>query len=426
MSALAILLATLLLALDEHIPNEALANNWLILHVDRGSVQSMLLGIAGATVGIIGVVFSITLVPLTIASSQFGPVLLRNYLRDVGTQVVLGTYCATTIYALWLFLLLPVNLTSATVPQVSVTCALLLLLVCLGMLVYLFNHIAVSLQASNVVQRIGDELAYAITEMYPVRGKNGDPNSAASAAIGLLVEHEGQTVLSNAAGYIRAVDIDALVGLADAYDLVLLLRQPVGSFLAPGRPLALARCARRIEFTLEDAVNDAFLLGGYRTLVQDVGFGIMSLVVIASRALSPAINDPVTPLMCLDRLGMALGMMAEREQPAPYHYSADGRLRVIAPQRTFAELADLAFNRIRQDGSGSAEVLIYMLSTLATVATYASTDAHYQALSRHMRLVEESAQQGIPNSMDRERVHHHFEMALQKIEPIDAPAVATS
>lgn len=415
LSLLAVVLATLLFLVDEWIPNRTLTRALLVAHLEPESVRTTLLGIASGAVGIVGVVFSVTLVPLTIASSQFGPVLLRNYLRDLGTQLVMGMYCATVCYALWLVLLLPVSLSAETVPQLAITFGIAMLLVCLALLIYLFHHTAVSLQASTVVERIGEELLAVVREAFPPKGEGRGLTWTASASLGHteLAEHQGQVLHASSTGYVRAVDLERLVRLAEDHDLILAVHAAPGAFVATGGVLALAWPAEQAGAELEDAANDAFLLGPYRTPVQDVEFGMMSLVVVASRALSAAINDPVTPILCLDRLGVALGLVAAGEQPSAYHHDHDGRLRVVLQPQNFTSLAGVAFDRIRQYGRTDAPLLIHLLTTIAAVGAHTTAEAQRAVLGRHAQKVVETAD--VFCEADREQVAQAYARTLRAL-----------
>jgi uncharacterized membrane protein len=138
---------------------------WLYFD-DRASVRSLLLTIAASTIGIVGVVFSIMMVPLTIAASQFGPRLLRNFLRDTGTQITLGTFTATFLFCMLVILQLRGE-ANRPLPQFSVSVGLLLGVASFAMLIYFINHVAVSVQASVVVAEVSSELHVAIDRELP-------------------------------------------------------------------------------------------------------------------------------------------------------------------------------------------------------------------------------------------------------------------
>jgi uncharacterized membrane protein len=420
MSAAAVLLAVVLLAIDAAIPNSALFGKWYILQVDAPGAKGLMSTIAATVIGVVGVVFSVALVPLTITMAQFGFILLRKFMRDWTTQLVLGTYSATFVYCILLLLTFPPNMSAQSIPQVSVTFALLLFLASIGVLVLFFHHIATSLQASNVVAGVGAELLGSIGREYladPVPGAATPPRDDATdvEALRATVLREGRPIAATGLGYIHAIAGDELLHLTAAQQLTLFVTRHAGEFVIPGDPLALAWPPQQVTAGVEKAVNDAWLLGEYRTLVQDIEFGVLSLVSIALIALSPAINNPFTAMLCLDQLAAALSALARRAQVSPYYHDDAGHLRVIADPTTFERLTDVAFSQIRQYGRSDAEVLRHMLRAIAWIAPHASTQAQRQALRRHATLVEHMARLSLPEEADQERVRQSFDATLQAI-----------
>ena len=365
------------------------------------SARTLMFAVAGAMIGIIGVVFSITTVPLTIAASQFGPRLLRMFLRDTGTQVVLGTFTATFIFCMLVLLRLR-DETTASLPQLSLSVGLLLALLSLGMLVYFINHIAVSMQAPNVVAAVSDELQGAIKATFPLATTPVAPAPPfAPPATPAL------TVLAKRNGYIQARDDEQLFQLAETHNLtVQLLREP-GAFVTAGAPLARV-WPFATPLDLSEEINGAFVLEAQRTLVQDIEFGINELVEVALRALSPAINDPFTAITCTDWLGAALCQLAMRHLPAPCRCSGDGTVRLASMPLTFGQATDAAFNQIREYGRGSASVTLHLLNTIAVVATCAHSAEQRAHLLRHAELIEQGSRDGLPEAASRGLVAQRF------------------
>jgi uncharacterized membrane protein len=144
-----------------------------------------------------------------------------------------------------------------------------------------------------------------------------------------------------------------------------------------------------------------------------------SLVIIASRALSPAINDPVTPTMCLNRLGVALCMLAERIVPSSYYYDNYGKLRIIADPISFEHMTGVSFNLIRQYGRNNADVLISMLNTITAVAAHARAKAEREVLVKHAQLILEDGNAALPSAYDKQRVRQAYNEALKAAQNVD-------
>jgi uncharacterized membrane protein len=227
---------------------------------------------------------------------------------------------------------------------------------------------------------------------------------------------EGKAVALAGAGYITAFDYDGLALTACRHGLVFLVTRMPGDFVSAGEPVLLAWPPGRIDNgMLGLQINRMCMMGENRTMLQDPLFGIGQLAVIASRALSPAINDPVTAMMCIDRLGEALGKIAAHRERMVYRYDAAKELRLLADSYNFDLLAGSSFNLIRQYGRGTAEVLMRMLESIQSIARFCRTDAQRQVLLQHARLIEADSRAGLTAEYDRERVRQSFERTVQAI-----------
>ena len=326
---------------------------WTFTRGPEGS-RAVLSTVAGSMMTITSVTFSITIVALQLASSQFGPRLLRSFMRDRGNQVSLGTFIATFAYCL--LVLRTVNGTEGQqfVPHISVTVGLLLALTSLGVLIYFIHHAAASIQAENVIATVSRDLDQAIARLYPECLGEEPPGRTPKEIERDLpagFDRESRPVAATWSDYLQAVDVDRLLGVAREHDLVLCVSHRPGKFLVVGGDLARAWPGERIDDDVAEAIRGAFYLGPFRTLTQDIEFAIDQLVEIAVRALSPGVNDPFTAINCVDRLGAALVILAAREIPSAYRYD-DGRLRVIVNASTI--WGDRQ-RRVRPDPPGGAE-----------------------------------------------------------------------
>lgn len=417
MTAASMILAVLLLEVDRMTPDSLLEGKWYILNVDSSDINSILLNIAGAALGVIGVVFSITLVPLTIAASQYGPILIRSFLRDTTTQVVLGTYSSTIGFCVMVLMSYESGTDSGGVPLISVTFAVLMLLVSLAMLLYFFHHVAEGLQASKIIENVGNEVEKEIRferwSSGPAEGRGGPGEEDKLRSVTM---QQGKAVVANKSGYVRAIDYGQLLKTAEKNDLVFYLKHISGDFIVPGDQLLLAWPGSFEVIKLAAAVNASYILGDNRTMQQDIEYGMTSLVIIASRALSPAINDPVTPAMCLNRLGVALSMLADSKPRSSYYYDKSGKLRVIADPVSFERMAGTSFDLIRQYGRGNADVMIAILKTINSVAAHASSDEKRAILFRHAQLALSDSDTSLPSPYDRKRVHQAYDEVRKSIE----------
>ena len=418
MACLAVALAVAAVEIDKTIGDDWLARlGWVYSGGAEGA--SLLLGtVAGSMIAIAGTVFSMTLVALSLASSQLGPRLLRNFMRDTVNQVVLGTFVATFLYCLLVLRTIRRADEVAFVPHLSVSIGLLLAMVSIGVLIYFIHHVSISIQADEVVARVGRELMDGIDKLFP--GQLGKSESEVSSAPGeadmpAAFEHEARPVAALEDGYLQLIDVDALMALANAQDLLLRLERRLGHYLVKGQTMVRVWPAERVTDALVGQLNDAFVFGNQRTSSQDVEFPVRQLVEIAVRALSPGINDPFTAVACVDRLSSALCSLAQRDLPSPLRFGADGRLRLVAQGSTFAGIVDTAFNQIRQSARSNPAVAIRMLDAISQIAGQLQHAQHAACLQRHADMIIRGAREAVPEAEDRLAVEVRYVVTAQAL-----------
>jgi uncharacterized membrane protein len=389
------------------------------LYIDEvAAMRTMVFTVAGTIIGIVGVVFSILMVPLTIAASQFGPRLLRTFLRDTGTQVTLGTFTATFIFCMLVLVQLR-DQPDYSLPQISANVVLLLGIISFGVLIYFISHVANSLQAPVVVARVKDELLNAIEDEFPVFSK-----AAAEHSVPSQVDHPMQydqtkdlyPVVAKSSGYVQLRDDQQLLQIAKENNAVIQVLFQPGDFIVKGVLLAKVWASKPRDKERDDSINEAFILGRQRTLVQDVTFGINELVEVAIRALSPAINDPFTAMTCLDWLGTVLCKVCTRILPSTQVFDGEGQLRLIRVSVSFTSLTDAAFNQIREYGRTSAAVTMRMMDTIAAIAQCARTEEQRAALRHHALLVERGSVIGLPEKADQKVIESRYQAVLNMLE----------
>ncbi len=268
------------------------------------AARQILTTIAAAIITVVGVVFSIVIVALTLVSTQFGPRMLRTFIRDRGTQLTLGTFVATFVYAvLTLVSIGGPGPGGPYVPHIGITVTLALTVTDLAVLIYFIHHIATQIQLPEVIAGISVDLSAAIDDQVDDgAARPGDPSVS-----GLLASMTGPGGVVEVAdsGYLQYVHRRTLLGIATQAGAVIYLRYRPGHFLVQGSPLATVWPASAAG-QVADGLTRAHVTGPYRTLAQDVSFGIDQLVEIAIRALSTAVNDTFTALTCIDWLSDSL------------------------------------------------------------------------------------------------------------------------
>ncbi|WP_204103802.1 MULTISPECIES: DUF2254 domain-containing protein [Spirulina sp. CCY15215] len=380
--------------------------------------RAILSAIAGSMVSVATTAFSITIVALQLASSQFGPRLLRNFMQDTGNQIVLGTFISTFVYSLMVLRTINGVEKDEFVPHLAVTIGIGLAIASVGVLIYFIHHSASSIQVDRVIKQVGDDLDVAIDRLFPEkigRGTSKHGQEESLAAIPADFEEFSCPIKTIASGYIQGIDDNQLMRIATENNLLLRVQQRPGRFVVQGSEIVQIFPEKKLNKKLIAQINDAFVLGSQRTEQQDVEFPIDQLVEIAVRALSPGINDPFTAIRCIDQLSAALCHLAEREIPSPYRYDDHNQLRIIAKPISFADATDAAFNQIRQYGKSSVAVTMRLLEAIAAIAPFTHRIPDRTTLQRHADMIERGGQEGIAEELDYENVKERYLAAVKAI-----------
>ena len=399
----AAVLAWLALYTDNQIGRDALDGLGWALVVSSEGATAVMSTIAGSMVTIAGVVFSITLVALSLASGQFGPRMLRNFIRDRVNQVALGAFLATFLYGLLVLSAIRHDPQDAFVPRIAVALGVVLAVASVVTLVVYIHHVAVTIQADTLIEIIYRDLRSLMDSLYPERldtDADEDPGHAVASDRPHGFDQPPAPILADCHAYVQAVDRAALVALAAGHDLVIRLRRRPGQYVLDGSPLMSVWPQHRVDDELAARLRRSMVFGAQRTATQDVEFALDQLVEIASRALSPGINDPFTAITCVDRLGSALSLLAGRRMPAVWHRDDEGIARVCDSPVSFDKAIDAAFDPIRQYARGNAPVTIRMMEMLEELAPLCRRAGDRQALSRHAEMLLRSAVSALPEPTD--------------------------
>ena len=393
MSVAAILLVQILYAIDARIPNEILAKSRFFLAGDPVGIRTLLFGMATTTLATAGVVFSLLTLPLSTVAAQFGSRLLRIYLRDRTTQIVLGMFSATFCFCLSAAFLIPPVAEFGDLPQVTVSFALLLFLATFASLIALIQHISTALQAPNIVAGAATELRSVIKSHISEDGDADIPPAQRTIPAGLQ-EDQGYEIQASTTGYVQSIDPYSILHLAEAAGLVIQLFRKPGKFVRPGDRLALVWPAGQVEDEVASRIRHTFQIGNQRTPTQDVEYAVNQLVEVGVRAMSPAINDPFTAMTCLDQLGAGLALFVERGGPPSNYYDSNGDIRLIFEPASLSELLEASFAMFRHASRDNAAVLGRMLDAIVAINRKVQRDDQRADLLRHVDLILVESQSG--------------------------------
>jgi uncharacterized membrane protein len=374
--------------------------------------RQVLIAIAAAVITVIGVVFSITILALTLASQQFGPRMMRNFVRDLGNQVTLGVFVGTFVFSVLSLGSISTAASGDFVPHLSTSVAEALLLVDMGVLIYFIHHIAKSIQLPEVIAGIADDLMKSIDAEFPDRvdgPKYVPPKHAGKSVPELmhLVEEHGAVVPSQVSGYIQYVGYSQLIDIATRTDSFIRLEHRPGHYLGKRRALAKVY-PREAASEVSRALSKAHVTGPHRTLVQDPVFAIDQLVEIAIRALSAAVNDTFTALTCIDWLAAGLSEISGRVLDEGVYRDASGKVRLIEFDPSYARMVNRAFDKIRQAASGMPAVLIRLVDSIGSIMLDTKTPEQRAVLRRQADMVLRLSEGTVREPNDLEEIRFRY------------------
>ncbi len=402
-------------AVDSAAYHHHLSYPFWIRTLSADAARQVLIAIAAAVITVVGVVFSITILALTLASQQFGPRMMRNFVRDVGTQLTLGVWVATFVYSV-----LALGSISAGsgplgdfVPDLSVSVAEALLFVDVAVLIYFIHHVAKSIQLPEVIAGIADDLVSAVDLEFPTPATaSGSQATEASGAelqrINHLLDEAGAAMPALDSGYLQFVAFGQLVQIAEDAGAVIRLSHRPGHFVVAGLPLGTVWPAAAVR-TVEQALAHSHVTGPHRTLIQDPVFAIDQLVEIAIRALSPAVNDTFTALTCIDWLSAGLSRISGRLLSEGVYLDRAGEIRLIELAPSYERMVDRAFDKVRQAGGAMPAVVIRMLDALSRVVEHTVEPAQQEVLARQADMILRGAEAAGMEPKDLDDVRGRYE-----------------
>ena len=372
--------------------------------------RGMLSTIAGSMMTVVGVTFSMTLVALALASSQYTSRILRNFIRDRVTQVVLGIFSGIFAYCLIVLCTIRGGDEGGFVPSLAVFFAVVLAMGGIGVLIFFIHHIAASIQVSIIIASVADETIVAVDRLFPQKLGGGPPDGDEAQAALPLPERHWQTVPAQRNSYIQSVDNAALLRLAREHKTIVRMERGIGDFVVHDTLPASLALEVSPGTEVIAAMQAAYSIDRYRTVHQDCAFGIRQIVDMAVRALSPSVNDTTTAVMCVDYLTAILARLASRGIPSAHRYE-EGELRIIAIGPTFANLVAESFDQIRGSAIGNLGIMLRMLGALQTIASLTASPSRRQALWEQAQWIAELPERTIESPHDRVR----FESRLARV-----------
>jgi len=386
-----------------------------IFGIGAEGARQMLSTLAGSMMTVMGITFSMTLLALVLASSQYTSRILRNFMRSRVTQFTLGVFASTFAYCL--IVLRTIRSSGGVdefVPSLAVFFAFVMSLGGVGVLIYFIHHIALSIQASSIIASVAQETNASIDRMLPKElDQESDEDEHRNHES--LDERDWYPVPAAESGYIQSVDNDALLHQAEHSRSIVRMEHGIGAFVVQNTPLVSLTLTYSPDRTTIDALRAAYSIGRHRTVDQDPAFGIRQIVDMAIKALSPGINDTSTAVMCVDYLTSILARLVSRQFPPVRRYEGD-TLRVVAIVPSFEGLLCEAFDQIRDSAEVNVAILARILGALDTIGSLTIRRSHIRALDEQVQLIAELVDRCIESSHDRARLERRLCEARETLE----------
>ncbi|WP_033218923.1 DUF2254 domain-containing protein [Kitasatospora phosalacinea] len=389
----AVLLAGLTDLLDREIFAAASADQTTDTLLSFSSAaESVVSTVSSAMLTFIGVVFSISLVSLQMAASQFSPRVLRLYVRSRLIKATFATCLATFVYTL----LVQFGYDDTTdpsravsVPIVSTIVAVAMVMLSLALFVLYVQTTLRLLRVPHVIDRVSRESLHVLQAYRWLAPELGP--TPGSVPPGRVLLHEGR------GGVLRDVNIRRLIRVARRHGTVLYQVPRIGDFIAPGTPTVVVVGGtpprpRRITTALNVGVD--------RTMHQDLSFGFRQLVDIAVRALSPAVNDPTTAVQAVDRIHQLLAVLAPVHLGELRHRDKDGAVRLVQPVPGWEATVDLAFTEIRICAAAQPQVTRRLAAALDDLLRI-TPERRRPPLLLQRRLLERTVAAAVPDEDNR-------------------------
>ncbi|MDA5141153.1 DUF2254 domain-containing protein [Streptomyces sp. AD681] len=353
--------------------------------------KTVVSAVGSAMMTFIGVVFSISLVAVQMASGQFTPRVVRLFVRSRITKATFAVFLATFVLTLLVLTSYDSNAdprTATSVPLVQSVLTLVMVALSLLLFVMYVNATLRLMRVSHVIARIAAE-SFRVAALMPAPAEGG--GAPALGPVTAWVAHDGQ------GGVLRDVHVARLVRVARGHGVVLRLVPRIGDFLVPGTPVLAvhggAAPPRR-------ALRYALSVGVERTFHQDLAFGLRQLSDIGLRALSPAVNDPTTAVQALDRVVQILATLSRRPLDAALHRDRRGVVRLVQPVPGWAELVDLGFAEVRACAVGSPQVTRRLVAGLDDLLRLVPPERR-EPLLRQRELLRQAVERTAPTPADR-------------------------
>ncbi|MDE0844134.1 DUF2254 domain-containing protein [Psychrobacter pacificensis] len=432
-----ILLAPVLVTIDQHFDRETVREISFAFTGDDDAARAIMTAIAGAVLGVAGTTFSITIAVLSMASSQFGPRLLRNFLTDTPNQFVLGAFIGTFSYSLLVLKSIHKYDVAFGVPQLAVTFGIIMAIICALLLVYFVQHMVHAIQASHVIQNASNDAINNIHSWYGGYCDIQQQRDVEQHDVEQFHQWQATPIYPPQSGYLQHIYLESLITLTQEYGGVVHLQSNLGDYVTDKnvighfyqRPTDHPNNRQKTatpQLAVVPRAPDGMFWQRFAGCIRieqrlahsdDIAYSLGQMTEIAVRALSPGINDPKTAVNCVQSLTSCLSIMMRRQPPSPYHFYVPAEHRdkppytaipkqVVAQQRVailavvtympkISEFINASLGEIRRYAAADAMVLKALCQAMVNLNYACINQAQQQTLLHELQLIERAGEENL-------------------------------
>ncbi len=369
---------------------------------------------------------SVTMVVLTLAAGSLGPRTIRNFMGDPKTQNSLGSFVGSILFLITTLVIMGEQGEGDQIPQIAAMAGITLFVVSLFVLILFLHHLGRSIVADQVIHNVGANLETTMSSSLDTLKSPIERAAKIKCALPDAASIQSERIIrATKSGYVQGIAYDDLLELAIRADFKIALTIRAGQHVIAGdiigeiSPHPTARDSNIDTDKLREDIDTEIMIGNQRTALLDIEFALCQLVEIALRALSPGINDPLTAIAVIYRLGRALPQAMSFHYPLGLWQYDQGKERIFAHLSGFGGMLDAAFDQIRQSAAAKPDVLLPMAEVLESLVGLARHPGQQEILREHARLIERAAARDVPDATDRRAVERAVNRVLRQQQAKD-------
>lgn len=358
----------------------------LVFSGDAGAARTVLDAVSSSLITVTSLTFSLTVVTLQLASSQFSPRLLRTFTGDIFVQVTLAIFLSTFTYSLTVLRSVRSEEESIApfVPRIAVSISFFLAIASVFALVFFLAHITSQIRVETILEKVhSDAIVTAAASLKRLDAPETDDTPTPYGP--LTPPPDTLTFVSWRSGFLLRIDQDILIELATSLDAYIRFDRIPGSYVVERTPIARiwredpGSLSEEEQEQVESTLKTAVIFGAERTGTQDVGYGLRQLVDVVNKALSPGVNDPTTAMHGLGYISAFLSELAQYQLGPVAFADSEEITRVECARYDFGDYLEIAINQPRRYGGPDSFLARRILQLLRDLAWAVPSD-HFEAV----------------------------------------------